>query len=165
MIKLLTKKEIEAKIANTQKSAHTLQAELHAIAVQCLYHHYKHGDTTLANKFVEGLPKSIRRADLYRWFIRFGALDYDIKNGLTHNAEKLKAASDIEKQVETANATPFYELNSDKEVVQKTFLDILKDIEKRVAYDLENRKNPRFTVNDLSDIRKLIKARESKASV
>ena len=162
MIKLLTKKEIEAKIANTQKSAHALQSELHAIAVQCLYHHYKHGDTTLANKFIEGLPKSIRKADLYRWFIKFGALDYDVKNGLTHNADKLKAVSDIEKQVETADATPFYELNKDKEVIQKTFLDILKDIEKRIAYDLEKHKTPRFSVNDLSDIRKLIRSRESK---
>ena len=142
-----------------------MQPQLHEIAVQCLYHHYKHGDTTLANKFIEGLPKSIRRADLYRWFIKFGALDYDVKNGLTHNAEKLRAVSDIEKQVETANSTPFYELNSDKEVIKKSFLDILKELEKKIAYDLENRKNPRFTVNDLSDIRKLIKARESKASV
>ena len=153
------------KIASAQKSAHDLQPQLHEIAVQCLYHHYKHGDTTLANKFIEGLPKSIRRADLYRWFIKFGALDYDVKNGLTHNAEKLRAVSDIEKQVETANSTPFYELNSDKEVIKKSFLDILKELEKKIAYDLENRKNPRFTVNDLSDIRKLIKARESKASV
>ena len=116
----------------------------------------------LANKFVEGLPKSIRKADLYRWFIKFGALDYDVKSGLTHNAEKFQAASDIEKQVETANATPFYELNKDKEVVQKTFLDILKDIEKKIVYDLEKHKTPRFSVNDLSDIRKLIKNRESK---
>lgn len=162
MIKLLTKKEIETKIANAQKSAHDLQPELHAIAVQCLFHHYKHGDTTLANKFVAGLPKAIRKADLYRWFIAFGAFDYDVKNGLIHNTEKLKAVSDIEKQVETANATPFYELNSDKEVIKKSFLDILKELEKRIAYDLEKHKEPRFSVNDLADVRKLIKNRESK---
>lgn len=162
MIKLLTKKEIETKIANAQKNAHDLQHELHAIAVQCLFHHYKHGDTTLANKFVAELPKAIRKADLYRWYITFGAFDYDVKNGLTHNAEKLKAVKDIEKQVEIANTTPFYELNSDKEVIKKSFLDILKELEKRIAYDLEKRKEPRFSVNDLADIRKLIKNRESK---
>jgi hypothetical protein len=162
MIKLLTKKEIVTKIANAQKSAHDLQPELHAIAVQCLLHHYKHGDSTLANKFVAGLPKSIRKADLYRWFIAFGALDYDIKNGLTHNAEKLKAVTDVEKQVENANATPFYELNKDKEVVKKDFLSILKELEKKISYDLDKHKAPRFSVNDLADIRKLIKARESK---
>lgn len=162
MIKLLTKKEIETKIVNAQKSANELQPQLHEIAVQCLYHHYKHGDTTLANKFIAGLPKSIRKTDIYRWFIAFGAFNYDVKNGLTHNAEKLKAVTDIEKQVEAANSTPFYELNKDKEVVQKTFLDILKDIEKKIVYDLEKHKTPRFSVNDLSDIRKLIKAREAK---
>lgn len=162
MIKLQSKKDIEIRISNALKNANDLQPELHAIAVQCLYHHYKHGDTTLANKFVAGLPKAIRKADLYRWFIAFGAFDYDIKNGLTHNSEKLKAVADIEKQVEMANATPFYELNSDKEVVKKSFLDILKELEKRIAYDIEKHKSPRFSVNDLSDIRKLIKSRESK---
>ena len=39
-----------------------------------------------------------------------------------------------------------------------------KELEKRIAYDLEKHKEPRFSVNDLADVRKLIKNRESKQS-
>lgn len=161
MVTLLNKKAIEKKITEYHASAKESQAACHELAVQCLYHYLKHGDTTLINKFIEGLPKFIRKADIYRWCLKFGSFDYDVKLGLTHNREKRESITDIDKQVESANETPFYELNKDKEVVQKSFLDILKELEKKISYDLEKRKAPKYSVNDLADIRKLIKARES----
>lgn len=65
-------------------------------------------------------------------------------------------------QVNNAFNTPFYELNKDKEVIKKSFLDMLKELEKKIVYDMENRKESRFAVDDLADIRALIKKREAK---
>lgn len=160
----MDKKEvIEKNIANLNTTLKDAQKSLHLLACQCMLHHFKHGDTTLMIKLVDGLPKAIRKADLLRWVVHFGAFDYDVKNGLTHSKEKASALKDsyIE-QVNNAFNTPFYELNKDKEVIKKTFLDMLKDIEKKIVFDMENRKAPRFSADDLKDIRGLIKKRESK---
>lgn len=154
---------IEKNIANLNTTLKDAQKSLHLLACQCMLHHFKHGDTTLMVKLVDGLPKSIRKADLLRWVIHFGAFDYDVKNGLTHSKEKMELLKNkIVEQVNAAYNTPFFELNKDKEVVKKTFLDLLKELEKKIVYDMENRKESRFAAEDLKDIRALIKKRESK---
>lgn len=160
----MDKKEvIEKNIQNLNTALKDAQKSLHLLACQCMLHHFKHGDITLMVKLAEGLPKAIRKADLLRWIIHFGAFDYDVKNGLTHSKEKADSLKDkIVEQVNNAFNTPFYELNKDKEVVKKTFLDMLKEIEKKIVYDMENRKESRFLADDLKDIRTLIKKRESK---
>ena len=163
MIKLQSKKSIETNIETIKTNAGELQALLHTTAVQTMFHHFEYGDTTLANTLVDALPKSIRKADLLRWFVEFGALDYDIKTKtLIHNKDKAKTL-DKDTQIQLANDTPFYDLNKDKEVIRKTFLDMLKELERKAVYDIEKRKESHvFTINDLSDIRKLITIREQK---
>lgn len=160
----MDKKEvIEQNINNLNTSLKDAQKQLHLLACQCMLHHFKHGDTTLIIKLIDGLPKAIRKADLLRWVVHFGAFDYDVKNGLTHSKNKMDALKDkIIEQVNNAFNTPFFELNKDKEVIKKTFLDMLKEIEKKIVYDMENRKESRFQADDLKDIRSLIKKRESK---
>lgn len=160
----MDKKEvIEKNIANLNSTLKDAQKSLHLLACQCMLHHFKHGDTTLMVKLVDGLPKAIRKADLLRWIIHFGAFDYDVKNGLTHSKEKAELFKNTYiEQVNAAYNTPFFELNKDKEVVKKTFLDMLKELEKKIVYDMENRKESRFAAEDLKDIRALIKKRESK---
>lgn len=160
----MDKKEvIEQNIDRVNTSLKNAQTSLHVLACQCLYHHFEHGDTTLMVKLVNGLPKSIRKADLLRWIIDFGAFDYDIKNGLTHSKEKMaNLKKDYIKQVNKAYNNPFYEYTKDKEVIKKSFVDMLKELEKKIVYDMEHRKESRFTASDLSDIRSLIKAREGK---
>ena len=166
MIKLMNKKELNTRIDALKVNADNVQNELHEVALQTMLHHFKHSDTTLANRLIEAMPKAIRKADLYRWFIQFGAFEYDIKNKvLIHSKEKFEAL-DSDEQIELANATPFYLLNNDKEVIKHTFLDELKNLEKKIVYDIEKRKNSnKYTVDDLSDVRKMIKAREEKLTV
>lgn len=63
----MDKKEvIEKNIINLSTSLKDAQKNLHLLACQCMLHHFKHGDTTLMIKLVEGLPKAIRKADLLR---------------------------------------------------------------------------------------------------
>lgn len=161
---VMDKKEvIEKNIDSLNTTLKDAQKSLHVLACQCLYHHFEHGDTTLMVRLVNGLPKSIRKADLLHWIIDFGAFDYDVKNGLTHSKEKMaNLKKDYIKQVNKAYNNPFFEYTKDKEVIKKSFVDMLKELEKKIVYDMEHRKESRFTASDLSDIRSLIKAREGK---
>lgn len=163
MIKLQSKKTIEENINTIKSNANELQALLHSTAVQTMYHHFEFGDTTLANNLIEVLPASIRKADLLRWFVEFGALEYDITSKKLIHSKIKKDILDKEAQIQLADDMPFYKLNKDKEVIKKTFLDMLKELEKKAVYDIEKRKESHtFTPDDLSDIRKMISHRESK---
>jgi hypothetical protein len=80
-----------------------LEADLHLAAVSTLNHAGLHGDITLANRLLDGLPASTRKNALREWYLAFGKFKW--------NEEDKTLAYDKSKQtmLDEAIATPFWE--------------------------------------------------------
>lgn len=80
-----------------------LENDLHVAAVSTLHHAGQHGDITLANRLLEGLPASTRKNALREWYLSFGKFKW--------NEEEKALAYDKTKQsmLDEAIATPFWE--------------------------------------------------------
>lgn len=49
-----------------------LDKDIHTLGVSVLAHASEHGDTTLADKLVQSLPKGVRKLALVEWMLAFG---------------------------------------------------------------------------------------------
>ncbi|UCR81388.1 hypothetical protein [Brevundimonas phage AA] len=90
-----------------------LDAILHATAVAIIVHAKEHGDCSRAKTMLDAMPKSGRAKALAAWFETFSAIRFngDGEVGLLADKEKRIWL------VEEAQATPFWELNPEKDVV------------------------------------------------
>ena len=80
-----------------------LEADIHLAAVSTLNHAGLHGDITLANRLLDGLPNSTRKNALREWYLAFGKFQWDEENkALAYNKAK-------QTMLEEAIATPFWD--------------------------------------------------------
>lgn len=94
---------IQKLIVSVTTRGKKLENDLHVAAVSTLHHAGQHGDITLANRLLEGLPASTRKNALREWYLSFGKFKW--------NEEEKALAYDKTKQslLDDAIATPFWE--------------------------------------------------------
>lgn len=66
--------EINKAIASIQSRGSKLDKSIHVAGVSILAHASEHGDTTLADKLVQSMPKGARKLALVEWMLAFGQL-------------------------------------------------------------------------------------------
>lgn len=100
----------KAIISVTSRGA-KLDKDLHIIASSILMHIDQHGDITLANKLIEGMPKSARRNAMRDWMIAFGKVQWN---------EETKALSYAKGKVtlfDDSQLKPFFDFTPEKPYV------------------------------------------------
>ena len=82
MLKIITSAALITKaIASIQNRGGKLDTDIHAAGVSVLKHAAEHGDTTLADKLVQAMPKGGRKLALVEWMLAYGAIALlDAKN-------------------------------------------------------------------------------------
>jgi hypothetical protein len=97
---------------------HTVKGDeiVHTAAIQCLAHAAKHGDTTLMDRLVKGVGKSVRRQALILWIHDFSPIRWNGDGEVGQASAKIKRdGKEVDNpnfrpyDVEKANATPFYD--------------------------------------------------------
>lgn len=119
-IKLLTTEEIKSDQDVIRRNVTSLDAQVHANAVQCMLHAEKHGDTSLMRRLlieVVDAKTGYRRAGLINWMRRWSPMEL---SGDTINLSGLDAAG-VKRlfNVEEANAKPFWTDSRNAERVAK----------------------------------------------
>lgn len=66
--------EINKAIASIKNRGGRLDADIHAAGVAVLAHASEHGDTTLASRLVEAMPKGSRKLAIVEWMLAFGQI-------------------------------------------------------------------------------------------
>lgn len=115
-LKILSPEAIESNIGTISTTGAAFQALVHETAVSCLSHIAQHGDTRLATKLMNAMPKGARREGLAVWFQKFSSKKLNFRlDPETHlYVAKLhadRAVSDF--KVEDADATPFWEASKE----------------------------------------------------
>jgi hypothetical protein len=64
--------EIEKSLKSLHARGAKLDRDIHVVGVSVLSHASEHGDTTLADKLVNSLPKGSRKLALVEWMLAFG---------------------------------------------------------------------------------------------
>lgn len=101
-----TAQEINKGIASLKVSGKALQAKTHALAMACTRHAIQHGDSTLMDKLIKGLPAMARANALKSWALAYGPFRWDGKanNGEGGIRYKKRETYDLDQ----ADAEPFY---------------------------------------------------------
>lgn len=127
----MTVKTLEKRIDAIAKTGAALQAEIHAVAIECLKHAYadgdktKGGDVTLTERLFKALPKAIDRSAFLTWLYAFSPIRTNgdqSKWGMVKETAKGYAPFDIE----GADAKPFYEFTKKPTPNQLTFEQIVQ---------------------------------------
>lgn len=100
-----------------------LDENIHTAAVSCLDHFALHGNTSLATRLVNNMPKSGRRKALVYWFTQFGPLSFDEKAGAFHKAKGKSADRPV--RLDDAIKTPFWEYTAEKNPAP---FDVMKEL-------------------------------------
>lgn len=105
-LKLQSAAAIGKMVDTVIKASVDLDPAIHNAAVQCLMHAEKHGDTTLADRLIKGLGKSVRVEGLRLWFHDFSPIRWngDGKVGQLKAGQKDFKAYDAK----AADENPFY---------------------------------------------------------
>jgi hypothetical protein len=104
-------------------SGKKLQVELHRIALSCLQHADKHGDITLMQRLIEGVPAFGRKNALKTWAIHFGKFKLS-EDGTLQYAKSAKT------DLMAAMALPFWEFTPEPEL--RPF-DLAKSLDRIIA--------------------------------
>lgn len=128
-------KTLGALIGSIAKRGVKLDEDIHLAACSALYHAEQHGDTTLATKLIESMPKSGRAKALVHWFVTFGMLAWKKDNAFGLDKGKSKVWD-----VESAIAKPFWELLPEPEVKELTIEALVKMVKGRIERAIENDK-------------------------
>lgn len=103
---------VDTAITHTQKGDEIV----HTAAIQCLAHAEKHGDTTLMDRLVKGLGKSVRRQALILWVHDFSPIRWNGDGQVGQAPAKIKRDGKEQDNpnyrpynVDKADATPFYD--------------------------------------------------------
>lgn len=98
----------------------SLDQQLHAIAVQCLMHAAKHGDTSLMKRFMIdtiGEDTAYRRQLVIAWMRAFSPMELTAANGGNIKLTGTINGEPIPFDIERANLTPFWDLRKDDDDV------------------------------------------------
>lgn len=156
------KKAIAAYITKVKTLTTT---ELHNLANRCIQHFHDHGDTEPMLQLVNGLPKSLRRLELARWFAELSPVKWgkrDPKTDLFMGATKDKGDNAKPFDLETAKAIPFYD--APEQVKPKGLVDVVKMLtQQNASYKkmLEDKSIPRKGNISDDEITAAIKDNES----
>lgn len=134
-------------IGSIAKRGVKLDEDIHLAACSALSHAEEHGDTTLATKLIEAMPKSGRAKALVHWFVTYGMLAFKKDNAFGIDKGKSK-----EWNVEGAIAKPFWELMPEPEIKELTIEALVKMVKGRIERAMENDKvGEGFTVAGFED--------------
>lgn len=131
--------EIDKAIASIKSRGTKLDSMIQVVGLSIIAHVEAHGDTTLADRLFNAMPKGSRRNALAEWLIAFGKMrvltksnkdDAEaIKNGRVFAFDKTKTTD-----YDTAKDTPWYDMRPEQEVstafdVQKAVQSLIKRIQ------------------------------------
>ena len=106
--------QIARAIASIASRGKKLDADIQTTGLSVLNHVHEHGDSTLADRLINALPKGSRKLALTEWLLAFGKLRVLSKSN-PDDAARIKAgaifAYDKTKStdLESANAKPWFE--------------------------------------------------------
>ena len=120
-------KKVMVLINKIAKVGKQLDLDIHLAACSCLDHAEKHGDVTLATKLIEAMPKSGRGKALVSWFTTYGKLAFKKDNTFSLDKGKSKKWD-----VETAIATPFWELIPEPDVKELTIEALIGFVKSKI---------------------------------
>jgi hypothetical protein len=87
--------------------------EGHTLALSILAHHTETGDIGPVNRLLTTMPKGTKRNAMAEWFLAFGKLSVTDDKSRPMKHDKTKEA-----KLEDAKATPWYEFQPEKEIVE-----------------------------------------------
>lgn len=129
---MLTLKQIDAHISAIRKSGAGLDAKIHETAVAVLIHGKEHGDVSRAAKLLDAMPRSVRASALKTWFVTFSPVRFR-DDGTSYLGGK---ADQRVWRIEAANATPFYDLKTNRDPVpfdiEKALASVLNRYQKAI---------------------------------
>jgi len=121
-------KKVAALISVIAKAGQKLDENIHLAACSSLQHAELHGDTTLATKLIEAMPKSGRSKALIHWFVTYGKLAFKKDN--TFGLDKGKSKK---WDVDSAIAMPFWDLIPEPEVKDLTIEALIGFVKNKIA--------------------------------
>lgn len=113
---IISQADCQKKIARIKRIGHTLQGEIHAVAVSTLAHIRDHGDYTLAVQLLDALPNGQRVKALAHWYGHFsnGAATFSFDKSGGWGCKLLKARTPEMFDVTGAYMTSFADLVAEK---------------------------------------------------
>lgn len=105
--------QIDTNIRWVGKTGVKLDAIIHATACAIIVHAKEHGDCSRAKTLLDAMPKSGRAKALLAWFETMSPIRFNGDGEVGLLADKDKRVW----MVDEAKATPFWELNPEKDVV------------------------------------------------
>jgi len=115
-------------------SARTMQTKVQLALVAILYHAYKHGDYTAANRLVNELSTGIKKTALVEFFEKYGGLivdETDAKLGFTgwKGADYIKSNFDAAKECMwwTLKPEPAFKAGNNEEAMKRVIDTIKKN--------------------------------------
>lgn len=139
--------EINKAIASIATRGKKLDADIQTAGLSILNHANEHGDSTLADKLVQALPKGSRKLALVEWMLAFGKLRL-LDKANPEDAARIAAgaffAYDKAKRtdLESAGAKPWFDFKPEAPVLtafdaQAAVQGVLAKLSKAVAGGLE----------------------------
>lgn len=120
--------QIDKAIKSIATRGANLDKDIHAAAVSTLAHIEAHGDVILANRLMQAMPKSGRRAALQTWMLAFGRLVLN-DDKATKKEMPLKYSKAAVSNVLKAQETPFWEFTKEVTVKAWVYADWLKTVQ------------------------------------
>lgn len=105
--------QIDTNIKWIGRTGKKLDAIIHATACAIIVHAQQHGDCSRAKTLLDAMPKSGRAKALLAWFETMSPIRFNGDGEVGLLADKEKRVW----MVDEAKATPFWELNPEKDVV------------------------------------------------
>uniref|UniRef100_A0A7M2QM07 Uncharacterized protein n=1 Tax=feces metagenome TaxID=1861841 RepID=A0A7M2QM07_9ZZZZ len=147
MSKFMNAAEINKAIASIATRGKKLDADIQTAGVSILNHADQHGDSTLADKLVQALPKGSRKLALVEWMLAFGKLRL-LDKAVPEDAARIAAgayfAYDKTKRtdIESALAKPWFDFKPEAPILtafdaQAAVQGVLSKLTKAMAGGLE----------------------------
>lgn len=108
--------EINKAIASIANRGAKLDGDIHKAGVSVLAHASEHGDTTLADKLVQAMPKGGRKLALVEWMLAHGQLALMDKAEAKDTGRLFKLDRERKLDVEGAIGTPWTEFKKEAAV-------------------------------------------------
>lgn len=132
----LTLKQIDKNITWVRTTGSKMDDVIHATAVAILVHGQEHGDVSRAGKLLAAMPKSGRAKALKAWFETMSPIRFK-DDGTSYLGGKPEARVWL---IEEAQATPFWDLNPEKDIKAFDFEAMMNSLLKRYEKAVEEGK-------------------------
>lgn len=133
-------KELKDKVDNWVARGKKWTLEGQTLGLAILAHIEQHGDTTIANRLLTGMPKGTKRNAMAEWLMAFGKLQIN-DDKASASTSPLKFAKDKVTNIAGAAAKPWFDFQPEKDIAE------VFDIQKAVQAILQ-RAGKAESVND-----------------